>query len=131
MFRKLAPMFLVGDVERAARFYREVLGGKLAAVYPEQPPYEWVSLKLGEVELMFWEVGAAVREYPGLEIPENLVSFIAYIYVDGLDALYERVREAAEVLMEPVDQFYGMREFTIRDPFGFVLTFAQEKAGGK
>lgn len=131
MFRKLGPMFLVGDVERAARFYQEVLGAVLVASLPDEPPYEWVSLKLGEVELMFWEVGAAAREYPGLEIPENPASFIAYIYVDGLDALYERVREAAEVLMAPVDQFYGMREFTIRDPFGFILTFAQEEAGGK
>jgi len=29
--------------------------------------------------------------------------------------------------MEPRDQFCGIREFTIRDPFGFVLTFAQVK----
>lgn len=29
------------------------------------------------------------------------------------------------VLMEPKDQFYGFREFIIRDPYSFVLTFAQ------
>jgi uncharacterized glyoxalase superfamily protein PhnB len=29
--------------------------------------------------------------------------------------------------MEPKDQFYGIREFTVRDPWGSVLTFAEIK----
>jgi len=78
------------------------------------------------VEIMLWRKDGARREHPGLEIPGSPASFIAYIYVDDVDALYERVRGRAEVLMEPKDQFYGIREFTIRDPFGFILTFAQE-----
>lgn len=64
---------------------------------------------------------------PGLVIPDSPVSAILYIYVDDVNSLYERVKEVAEVLMAPVDQFYGIREFTICDPFGFILTFAQEK----
>jgi len=128
MFRKVAPMLLVEDVDRVVRFYREVSGAKLSASLPETPPFEWASLELGEVELMFWDKEAARKEYPGLVIPENPASFIAYIYVDDVDVLYERVKGMAEVLMAPVDQFYGIREFTIRDPFGFILTFAQEKA---
>jgi len=120
-------MLLVDDVDRGIRFYRDVLGGKLSAVYPELPPHEWASLDLDRVELMLWERRAAKREYPGLRILENPAGLIIYIYVDDVDALYERVKDKAEVLMEPVDQFYGIREFTIRDPFGFILTFAQEK----
>ena len=27
--------------------------------------------------------------------------------------------------MEPKDQFYGIREFTVKDPLGFILTFIQ------
>ena len=129
MFRKVAPMLLVENVDRVVRFYREVLGAKLSASLPESPPFEWASLELGEVELMLWDKEAARKEYPGLVIPENPASFIAYIYVDDVDVLYERVKGMAEVLMAPVDQFYGVREFTIRDPFGFILTFAQEKVG--
>ncbi len=131
MFRKVAPMLLVEGVERGIRFYCEVLGGRLAAVYPEQPPPEWASLELDGVELTLWEKGAARAEHRGLEIPENPASTILYFYVDDVDALYEQVKEVAEVLMAPVDQFYGMREFTIRDPFGFILTFARERASGK
>ena len=128
MFRKVAPMLLVEDVERGIRFYYEVLGGRLAAVYPEQPPHKWASLELDGVELMLWDKGAAGAEYLGLEIPKGSARVILYIHVDDVDALYERVKGMAEVLMAPVDQFYGIREFTIRVPFGFILTFAQEKS---
>jgi len=27
--------------------------------------------------------------------------------------------------MEPVDQWYGIREFAVQDPFGIILIFAQ------
>jgi len=30
--------------------------------------------------------------------------------------------------MEPTDQPYGVREFAVQDPFGFVLIFAQNIA---
>lgn len=127
MFRKVAPMLLVDDVDRGIRFYHDVLGGKVTAVHPEGPPHEWAALELDGVELMLWERRAAEREYPGIAVADNPACFIAYIYVDDVDALYERVKGKAEVLMGPVDQFYGIREFTIRDPSGFILTFAQEK----
>lgn len=76
---------------------------------------------------MFWEKEAAQKGYPGLAIPNNPASFIAYFYVDDVDALHERVRGKAEVLMDLKDQFYRIHEFTVADPFGFVLTFAQVK----
>jgi len=59
MFRKIAPIFLVDDVRRAIRFYKDVLGAKLSASLPKSPPYEWASVKLEGVELMFWEKEAA------------------------------------------------------------------------
>ena len=127
MFRKVAPMLLVDDVDRGIRFYCEALGGRLAAVYPEHLPHEWASLELGGVELMLWHKGAARAEYPGLGVPTDPTGVILYFYVDEVDVLYERVKGMAEVLMTPVNQFYGIREFTIRDPFGFIFTFAQEK----
>lgn len=80
-------------------------------------------MELDGVELMFWEKEAAQKEYPDLVILANPASFIAHFYVEDVDALYEWVKGKAEVLMGLRDQFYGIREFTIRDPFGFVPTF--------
>ena len=48
-----------------------------------------------------------------------------YVYVDDLDATFARVAPVAE-LVEPIhDTEYGMREFILRDPNRFWLTFGQ------
>ncbi len=47
-----------------------------------------------------------------------------YIAVDDPDALFARaIGVGAEVVREPVDQPYGSREFTVRDPEGNVWSF--------
>jgi uncharacterized glyoxalase superfamily protein PhnB len=44
--------------------------------------------------------------------------------VDEPDALFERATGAgAEVVMEPTDQDYGSRDFTVRDPEGNLWSF--------
>jgi catechol 2,3-dioxygenase-like lactoylglutathione lyase family enzyme len=58
-FSVIATVFLVDDVGRAIRFYKDVLGAKLSASLPKSPLYEWASVKLEGVELMFWEKEAA------------------------------------------------------------------------
>jgi len=48
---------------------------------------------------------------------------------DDVDALFEKVRASgAEVLQEPTDQFYGVRDCAFRDPSGNEVRFAQPKA---
>jgi catechol 2,3-dioxygenase-like lactoylglutathione lyase family enzyme len=44
---------------------------------------------------------------------------------DDVDALFEHVRASgvAEVLQEPADQFYGVRDCAFRDPAGNMLRF--------
>jgi catechol 2,3-dioxygenase-like lactoylglutathione lyase family enzyme len=38
---------------------------------------------------------------------------------DDLDATFEKVRDAgAEIVQEPADQFWGTRDFAVRDPSG-------------
>jgi uncharacterized glyoxalase superfamily protein PhnB len=126
MYQKVAPMLLVDDVDKALVYYQEVFDPELQYSLPKTAPYEWVSLLLGDVEMMFWQREAAQREYPGVALtskkPGNL---ILYIYVKDIDALYRRIKDKVAVLMEPKDQFYGIREFAVKDCFGFVSTFAQ------
>lgn len=128
MYQKVAPMFLVDDVDEVVFYYKKTFGAKLFASLPKNPPFEWASVNLNEVEFMFWQKKKAQKEYPkGLFISERPANLILYLYVEDVDKLYERIKENVEVLMEPEDQFYGIRELTISDPFGFVLTFAQIK----
>jgi uncharacterized glyoxalase superfamily protein PhnB len=47
-----------------------------------------------------------------------------YAVVDDPDPLFERAKAAgAEVVMEPTDQDYGSRDFTVRDPEGNLWAF--------
>lgn len=47
---------------------------------------------------------------------------------DDVDATFERVQAAGgEVLQEPIDQPYGVRDCAFRDPAGNMLRFTQPK----
>jgi uncharacterized glyoxalase superfamily protein PhnB len=49
-----------------------------------------------------------------------------YVYVDDVDALHEElVERGAEILHAPVDTEYGMRDFRVRDPHGYILAFGK------
>ena len=50
---------------------------------------------------------------------------------DNCDATFERIQAAgAEVLQEPVDQFYGVRDCAFRDPAGNMIRFKTPLAQG-
>ena len=51
--------------------------------------------------------------------------FIELSGTNTIDALHDRLRPSAHVVMPLVTQFYGLREFAIEDPDGYVITFAQ------
>jgi PhnB protein len=49
-----------------------------------------------------------------------------YVYVDDVDAHFERARKAgAKILEEPKEQFYGDRRYGAEDPEGHCWYFAQ------
>ncbi len=48
-----------------------------------------------------------------------------YITTDNVDDLYRRLKGRVQVVVDPYDAFYGMREFIIRDCNGFWITFGQ------
>jgi len=49
-----------------------------------------------------------------------------YLYVEGVDDLYSRLKDRVDVVEAPHDTFYGMRELIIRDFNRFWLTFAEQ-----
>ena len=60
----------------------------------------------------------------GLSVDPSGVDTL-YIEVEGVDALHDRIKSTVKVVMPIATQFYGMREFAIEDPDGYVITFAQ------
>ncbi len=119
-------MFLVEDVDEAMLWYQEILDAKLQYSLPQKPPFTWISLLIGDIEIMFSQKRAAQKWYSDkVSVSEKPANFVAYIYVKEVNNLYDRIKDKVKIIVEPTDQSYGIREFAIQDPFGFILIFAQ------
>ena len=124
-FKKLTPNLLVANVERSLAFYEGVLGFERGFTVPEQSPFAFASVTGGPVEIFFNDAAGAIKEYPGFGGKPIGATGTMYIEVEGVDALHDRLRPTVPIVMPLVTQFYGMREFAIEDPDGYVITFAQ------
>jgi len=51
-----------------------------------------------------------------------------HFHTDDLDTTFEKVRDSgAEIVSEPTDQFWGARDFAVRDPSGNLVRIAQAR----
>ncbi len=128
IFKKLTPNLLVANVERSLAFYEDVLGFQRGFSVPEQSPFVFASVTGGSVEIFFNDAAAAIKEYPGFGAKPLGATGTMYIEIEGVDALHDRLKARMPIVMPLVNQFYGMREFAIEDPDGYVITFAQRVA---
>ena len=125
----------VDDHDKALAFYRDVLGLEVrndvgyegmrwvTVGAPEQPD---VSIVL-EPPLADPNASAADREAMTELLAKGLLRAVIF-QTDDVDATFERIRAAGgEVLQEPIDQFYGVRDCAFRDPSGNMLRFNQPR----
>jgi catechol 2,3-dioxygenase-like lactoylglutathione lyase family enzyme len=121
---------IVHDPEPALTFYRDTLGLELRNDVARED-FRWIT------------VGAASQ--PGVAIvltnylngspadAEAVAALVAkgalngvHFHTDDLDATFERVRNAgAEIVQEPTEQFWGTRDFAVRDPSGNLVRIDQ------
>ena len=128
-FTKLTPNLLVASVERSLAFYVDTLGFVRGMTVPEQPPFAFGSVTAGPVEIFFNDAAGAVKEYPGFAGKPIGATGTLFIEVDGVNALHDRLELRVKVVMPIETKFYGMREFAIEDPDGYVITFAERVNG--
>jgi len=123
----------VDDHEKALEFYRDALGLEvrndvkfegmrwLTVGSPEQPG---VSIVL-EPPAADPNASPADRQVMTELLAKGLLRGVLFATSD-CDALFERIRAAgAEVVQEPMDQPYGVRDCAFRDPAGNLLRFQQ------
>src|SRR5437763_7262228 len=145
-YTKLTPNLLVANVERSLAFYVDTLGFARGMTVPDASPFVFASVVSGDLEIFFNDAASAEKEYPafaGKPIGATATMFIELAEggqegqggqggkseAAGIDALYHRLQGALTIAMPIVTQFYGMREFAIVDPDGYVITFAQRVSG--
>ena len=134
---KLSQCFIaVDDHDKALAFYRDVLGleVRLDVGYegmrwvtvgvPAQPD---VNIVL-EPPLADPNASAADKEAMAELLAKGLLRGVIFDTKD-VDATFEHIRASgADVLQEPIDQPYGVRDCAFRDPAGNMLRFNQAQA---
>jgi uncharacterized glyoxalase superfamily protein PhnB len=121
-FEGLTPNLLSADVMASVAFYRDLFGFEVHLKVPDEPPYVFASLKKDGIEFFVNAAGPVIAEFPTLRTGHTSTLFIV---VDNVDALFESVKDRTPIAMPLKDQFYGMREFAVLDPDGYLVTFAQ------
>jgi lactoylglutathione lyase len=122
---KLTPNLIVSSVEQSLAFYEDVLGFSRGMTVPEQSPFVFASVTSGPVEIFLNDRSTVTKESPqmaGLSFGGGNTMFIE---VEGVDAVHDRIRSRVKVIMPLLTQWYGVREFAIEDPDGYVITFAE------
>ena len=123
--RAHAPCLMVSDVVNAHSYYSERLGFRSPRLWGN-PPTFCIAQRDG-LELMLAQVDAGKAVHPNAE---NAGRIDAYFWVNDADALHQEFSASgADVVCEPQDQAYGVREFLVRDPDGHVLAFGHDTTG--
>ncbi|MGW1909222.1 VOC family protein [Streptomyces sp. NPDC002076] len=134
---KLKNCFIaVDDHDKALAFYRDVLGLEVRNDVSFED-MRWVTLGSPlqpDVDIVLEPPGAnpdaspADRQAMAELLAKGMLRGVIFTTED-CDALYERVRASgADVLQEPTDQPYGVRDCAFRDPAGNQLRFLQRLA---
>jgi catechol 2,3-dioxygenase-like lactoylglutathione lyase family enzyme len=117
-------MITVDDQDKALAFYRDVLGLNVVADAP-LGPFRWLTVSPPsqpgvEIVLATPDMGHGPDDTEALRtlLAKGALNGVLFT-TDDCDAAFEHVRKSgAEVLQEPINQPYGVRDCSFRDPAG-------------
>jgi uncharacterized glyoxalase superfamily protein PhnB len=126
--KKLAPQWIVDDVEDTVSFYTENL--EFQVDWIGDPPL-FAILSKGSVTIMIRKLRKANQKRP------NRIPFInsgwhtnaaeawdAYIWVENADELFALIKKKSiKIIREIQDRDYASRDFEIEDNNGYILCF--------
>ena len=125
----VAHFLTVADIDRSARFYEKVFGGRILSRGDSSgaPGY----IQIANTWLLVNPGGGPTPDKPSvtLSVPANpdLVSSFMNIRVADIQACYELWRSrGAEFITEPLEK-YGEWRCYIRDPDGYLIEVGQSK----
>jgi predicted enzyme related to lactoylglutathione lyase len=127
----VAHFLIVADIERSARFYEKVFGGRILSMGDSSgaPGY----IQIANTWLLVNVGGGPTPDKPTVTLsvppdPNHLSSFMN-IRVADIHACYDLWRSrGAEFITEPKEK-YGETRCYIRDPDGYIIEVGQSKPG--
>ena len=129
---------MVRDLQVSAAFYINTLGFSIRMGVDEEknilvsgisPETKLIYAQLERAggEIMIQQQSSMKEDLPFLSGYSIGASVSFYMIVEDIDELFQQVRGKADCIREPETTWYGMREFYLRDPDGYILGFAEQQ----
>lgn len=124
--KKLRPNLMVKDMKTSLAFYKDVFDAKIQSIIPIDGEPVWALLEIGEIQIMIEKpesLAEGISELTNIPIGASLT---LYVDVENAESLYKKVKDhKADIVKEMHTTFYGTREFYMKDPNGYIFTFAE------
>jgi catechol 2,3-dioxygenase-like lactoylglutathione lyase family enzyme len=124
---------IVHDPDAAVAFYRDVLGLEVRNDVANAGS-RWVTVgapsqpDVNIVITNYLNGSPADRDAVAALVAKGALNGVNF-RSDDVDDAFERIRDAgAEIVQEPTDQFWGVRDFAVRDPSGNLVRIDQPPA---
>lgn len=125
---ELAPMLAANDLRETMDFYA-TLGFACQGTFEADGQMVWCSLERDGIRLMFTWDPPHTHDDGSEHSHEPAMAGSLYFYSDDIDALWEDFRQRAPVQADLGDREYGMRDFAVTDPNGYLLFFGGHLPG--
>ena len=135
MMKSSKTVLIVDSIEKAVKFYTEKLAFDIVELLEnkeaEKQSLQYAHLRKGKCFIIFRL--PQVEELAEFSFIKRCTSRCVGVYIEmkkNIEKYYERCeKKGIQVLEELKDQPWGHRTFSIRDPFGVKLTFAEPIEG--
>lgn len=124
--QSLIPALAVHDIPASLRFYGDALGFDPTFTLPnDQGQIIHASLKRGNVEIMLGQRDETQAHDQGA-LGKGVHLYTTVADDEDIDALCDQARRAgARIVQEPVDQFWGHRDWILADPDGYLIAVSK------
>jgi uncharacterized glyoxalase superfamily protein PhnB len=116
--QQVTPMIHVPDVRATAAWYESIGFAVLNTNEDGDDGMNFALLAYGNSQIML-NAGGRLSNEDRREVD-------LYVRTDEVDRLHERLKDLVQIRVGLNETFYGTREFIIKDPNGFWLTFGQD-----
>ncbi|HLN94413.1 MAG TPA: VOC family protein [Flavobacterium sp.] len=121
----LTPNIFVRDIKETIAFYQQ-LGFTTVATVPDEGDLVWAMMTCGDVTFMFQTFESLGNDLPVIS-RQSGGSLLLYIQTSEIRAFFDQIKDNVKVVKGLEKTFYGATEFSIEDPNGYLLTFAEDE----
>jgi uncharacterized glyoxalase superfamily protein PhnB len=126
--KRITPVLLVKEIEPVIPFWVDRLGFAKTIEVPDGSKLGFVTFQKGTVEVMYQTFASVEKDAPQpMASQAGKGPTYLYMEVDNLDAVLAGMNDA-KIVMPVRTAFYGMKEFSVQEPGGHFITFAQPVA---